>query len=87
MFTHSSKTDSDKTHSVSARQDKTKTQRHDSLREVLANPDFLVSPRNILQLQRTIGNRAVIQLLKSQLQQQNLLQPVQRMCCSCPGAT
>lgn len=78
MFTQSSKTNSNKAHENSMKQAKIKTVDNNSLQEVLANPSFL-SPKNVLQLQRTIGNKAVIKLLKSQFQQQSVSRPMQLM--------
>ncbi|MCG9969176.1 hypothetical protein L9W92_14200 [Pelotomaculum terephthalicicum JT] len=79
MFTHSSKTNPDKVQQASLDKiNKAKKAGASSLPRAV-NRDLLMSPQGILQLQRTIGNKAVIQLLKSQLQQRTIGQPVQRM--------
>lgn len=77
MFTHSSKKDSNKTNAVIEKTDKHKIVEPKSLQRTIGKSDLLLSPQRILQLQRTIGNQAVIQLLISQLQQSGE-QPLQR---------
>ncbi|OPX90812.1 MAG: hypothetical protein A4E53_00824 [Pelotomaculum sp. PtaB.Bin104] len=79
MITHSSKTDSDKTQDTSGKIDKAKTVKPNPLRGDIVNSDLLLAPQRILQLQKNIGNQAVMQLLRSQLQQQSVGQPGQRM--------
>ncbi len=61
MFTHSSKTNSTKTKALSVNKEKAQ--------EVGAAPESLASPQNVIQLQRKIGNSAVLQLYKSQAPQ------------------
>lgn len=76
MFTKAPKTNGNN-HDISEKQhDKTKTSKHNTEQRGLL-PGFLSNQENILQLQRTIGNSAVIQLLKFHLQQQPAGLPIQ----------
>ncbi|MDF9408798.1 MAG: Dermonecrotic toxin [Pelotomaculum sp. PtaB.Bin013] len=68
MFTQGPKT-TQNSHKISEKHDKTKTIEPKSTQSGLP-PGFLQTQENILQLQKTIGNRAVIQLLNSHFQQQ-----------------
>ncbi|GBF34313.1 translation initiation factor 2 [Desulfocucumis palustris] len=79
MFSHSPKKDSNKTKAVPIKRDKANMLDPNSLQGVLAEPNCLSSSHSVLQLQRMIGNRAVIQLLRSQIQQQDMVQPTQQM--------
>lgn len=79
MYTHLLKTESDKTQDVTGKTEQIKTVVPVPAQRTMVDSGSLFSPPRILQLQRMIGNQAVIQLLKSQLPQQSAGQPVQLM--------
>ncbi|MDF9409746.1 MAG: hypothetical protein A4E52_00787 [Pelotomaculum sp. PtaB.Bin013] len=80
MLTQLPKTDFNNKHDISPEKHKTKNIEKESLNEknllhdAVANSGLVLTPANILQLQRIIGNHAVAQFLKQQF-----LQPVQRV--------
>jgi len=73
MFTQSPKTDANNKHDISKKKDGNKTS-HD----VIANHGSL-TPAKIIQLQRAIGNHAVMQFLEQKIRQKHILQPIQRV--------
>ncbi|MCG9967383.1 hypothetical protein L9W92_04845 [Pelotomaculum terephthalicicum JT] len=75
MFTQAPK--SANNHDLSEKHDSKKKAEHNSQGHLSAG--FLLTQEKIMQLQKTIGNSAVMQLLKSHLRQQPVGLPVQRM--------
>jgi hypothetical protein len=76
MYTKAPKTTNE--HDITVRHDKTKTPTHTADQRGLI-PGLSLTQDSILQLQRTIGNTAVMQLLKSHSQQPPAVPPTQRM--------